>query len=190
VSHLAPGRDISLPRFVSLKGDDQEIAEAEQPLWVGAQHRAYVPDHRGLKTLELTRQVDLSRLRNRKELLTQLDILRREVDASGEMGAFDAFSAQALDMLTSGKARRAFDLSDEKPETLDRYRAGDSRFVSAPPLFGVAGVVNVAHDQERLWSAHGAQTLVLSVIYPRMLPGDVSGSAFVKCKIARQPFVR
>jgi len=129
VSRLAQRRDASLPGFVSLKGDDQEIAEAEQPLWVGAQHRAFVPDNRGLKTLELTRQVDLSRLRSRKELLTQLDTLRREVDASGEMGAFDAFSAQALDMLTSGKARRAFDLGDEKPETLDRYRAGDNRFM-------------------------------------------------------------
>src|SRR5205814_7882026 len=105
VSRLTQRRDISMPRFVSLKGDDQEIAEAEQPLWVGAQHRAYVPDNRGLKTLELTRQVDLSRLRSRKELLTQLDTIRREVDANGEMRAFDAFSAQALDMLTSGKAR-------------------------------------------------------------------------------------
>ena len=138
VSRLAQRRDTSLPRFVSLKGDDQEIAEAEQPLWVGAQHRAFVPDNRGLKTLELTRQVDLTRLRSRKELLAQLDTLRREVDASGEMRAFDEFSAQALDMLTSGKARRAFDLSDEKPQTLDRYRAGDNRFMyshSPSPVF-------------------------------------------------------
>lgn len=129
VSRLAQRRDASLPRFVSLKGEDQEIAEAEQPLWVGAQHRPFVPDKRGLKTLELTRQVDLSRLRSRKDLLTQLDTLRREVDASGEMRAFDAFSAQALDMLTSGKARRAFDLTDEKPQTLDRYQAGDNKFM-------------------------------------------------------------
>src|SRR5213593_3327554 len=129
VSRLSQQRDASLPRFVSLKGDDQEIAEAEQPLWVGAQHRAFVPDSRGLKTLELTRQVDLSRLRSRKELLTQLDTLRREVDARGEMRAFDAFSAEAFDMLTSGKAHRAFDLSEEKPETLDRYRGGGDRFM-------------------------------------------------------------
>src|SRR5438093_2375329 len=127
VSRPAQRRGESLPGFVSLKGDDQEIAEAEQPLWVGAQHRAFVPDNRGLKTLELTRQVDLTRMRSRKELLTQLDTLRREVDASGEMRAFDAFSAQALDMLTSGKARRAFDLSADKPQTLDRLRPGDDR---------------------------------------------------------------
>src|SRR5437773_2547714 len=89
VSRLAQGCDKTLPKFVSLKGDDQEIAEAEQPLWVGAQHRAFVPNNHGLRTLELSRQVDLSRLKSRKELLTRLDNLRREVDANGEMHAVD-----------------------------------------------------------------------------------------------------
>src|SRR5262245_7222311 len=70
VSRLAHTCDTALPKFVSLKGDDQEIAEAEQPLWVGSQHRAFVPSSKGLKTLELTRQVDLSRLKSRQELLT------------------------------------------------------------------------------------------------------------------------
>jgi hypothetical protein len=129
VSRLIPGRDHTLPRFVSLKGDDQEIAEAEQPLWVGSQYRAFVPDNRGLKTLEVTRQVDLSRLKSRKELLGQLDTLRRDVDTRGEMRALDSFSGQAMDMLTSGRARRAFDLSDEDPRTLDRYRAAGNKFM-------------------------------------------------------------
>src|SRR5205809_5781011 len=98
VSRLAQRRDTTMPRFVSLKGDDQEIAEAEQPLWVGAQHRAFVPNNQGLRSLELTRQVDLSRLKNRKDLLAHLDTIRREVDASGEMRAIDSFAGQALDM--------------------------------------------------------------------------------------------
>lgn len=129
VSRLVPRCEASLPKFVSLKGDDQEIAEAEQPLWVGSQYRAFVPDSKGLRALELSKQMDLSRLKNRKELLAQLDTLRREVDAKGEMEAFDAFSGQAFDMLTSGKAREAFDLSQEKPQTLDRYRAGGNKFM-------------------------------------------------------------
>src|SRR6266704_626953 len=79
VSRLAQRRDASLPKFVSLKGDDQEIAEAEQPLWVGSQHRAFVPDKRGLQSLELTRSVDLSRLKSRRALLGELDTLRRDV---------------------------------------------------------------------------------------------------------------
>ena len=129
VSRFAQAREATLPKFVSLRGDDQEIAEAEQPLWVGAQHRAFVPNNKGLKSLELTREVDISRLRNRKDLLTRLDTLRRDVDSSGEMGALDKFSGEALDMLTSGKARRAFDLTDETPRTLDRYRSGGDKFM-------------------------------------------------------------
>ena len=128
VSRLAPDRDSGLPKFVSLMGDNGEIAEAEQPLYAGARHRAFTPADRGLQSLQVTKQVDLSRLRGRKELLDSLDTLRREADTTGEMGAADAFSAQALDMLTSGRARRAFDLSDEKPETLDRYRVTGNRY--------------------------------------------------------------
>lgn len=40
----------------------------------------------------MSQQVNLSRLHSRKELLAALDTLRREVDAKGEMQAFDAFS--------------------------------------------------------------------------------------------------
>src|SRR5437870_10004435 len=54
VSRLVKGSNSTLPKFISLKGDDQEIAEAEQPLWVGAQHRAFVPNNQGLKSLEVT----------------------------------------------------------------------------------------------------------------------------------------
>ncbi|HEY3965373.1 MAG TPA: DUF1501 domain-containing protein, partial [Planctomycetaceae bacterium] len=129
VSRLAQGHAAGLPKFVSLKGDNQEIAEAEQPLWVGAPHRAFVPDDRGLKSLQITEQLDLSRLKTRVELSAQLDRLRREVDVSGEMRAIEEFSGQALDLLTSGKARQAFDLSREKPETLDRYRRGGNKFM-------------------------------------------------------------
>jgi len=129
VSRLLPTRDVAMPKFVSLMGDNGEIAEAEQPLYAGGRHRAFTPAAQGLQTLELTKQVDLSRLRNRKALLDSLDTLRRDVDATGEMGAADAFSAKALDMLTSGVARKAFDLADEDPKVLDRYRVTGNRFM-------------------------------------------------------------
>jgi hypothetical protein len=58
-----------------------------------------------------------------------MDTLRRDVDAAGEMRAFDTFSGQAFDMLTSGRARKAFDLSDETPEVLERYRSGGDKYM-------------------------------------------------------------
>jgi len=186
VSRFIPERDKTLPKFVSLKGDDQEIAEAEQPLWVGAQHRAFVPNNQGLKSLEVTRQVDLSRLKSRKELLTELDTLRRDVDTRGEMGALDVFSGQALDMLTSGKARRAFDLSEEKPETLDRYRSGGDKFMyshspSSPSFWDwqafvrarrlVEAGVPFVSMQVGLWDHHCADGLpTLFESYRSLLP--------------------
>jgi len=129
VSRLARRVDSALPKFVSLTGEDQEIAEAEQPLWVGSQHRAFVPDNKGLKDLELSRQMDLSRLKTRKELLAHFDTLPREIDANGEILGSDEFSRQALDMLTTGKARQAFDLSNESARTLDRYRVRGKTFM-------------------------------------------------------------
>jgi len=121
-------RDGSMPKFVSLQGRDGEIAEAEDPLWAGAQHRAFVPEREGIKNLEITKTVDLSRLRDRKQLLDSLDRIRRDVDAAGQMGAMDSYSAQALDMLTSGKARRAFDISDEPAAVLEPYKQLGGKF--------------------------------------------------------------
>src|SRR4051812_13637198 len=115
-------RDGAMPKFVSLQGRDGEIAEAEDPLWAGAQHRAFVPEREGMKNLEITKSVDLTRLRDRKQLLDSLDRIRRDVDAAGQMGAMDTYSAQALDMLTSGKARKAFDISDEPEAVLPTYK--------------------------------------------------------------------
>jgi len=185
VSRLAQRRDAALPKFVSLKGDDQEIAEAE----AATLGRGAAPSIRagtaGIKDTRTTRQVDLSRLKSRQELLAQLDTLRRDVDASGEMRAFDAFTGQAFDMLTSGKARRAFDLSDEKPETLDRYRAGGNKFMyshsSSPVSWDwesfvrarrlVEAGVSFVSMQVGLWDHHCAEGLpTIFESYRSLLP--------------------
>jgi len=62
-----------------------------------------------------------SQLRERVRLRNGLDTLRRDLDRSGAMQAMDAFEAQALNLLTSPDARRAFDLSLEPERVRDRY---------------------------------------------------------------------
>jgi hypothetical protein len=65
---------------------------------------------------------DLSqRLDDRVRLLSGFDTLRRNVDRSGLMDAMDRFGTQALELLTSDKARNAFDLSQEPATVRDRY---------------------------------------------------------------------
>lgn len=61
------------------------------------------------------------RLRERVGLRDCLDTMRRDLDRSGALRAMDAFEAQAIGLLTSPEARRAFDLNQEAAHVRDRY---------------------------------------------------------------------
>jgi hypothetical protein len=66
----------------------------------------------------------IDRLRDRRDLLTCVDKLRRDVDASGMMKGMDAFGQRALDVLTSSKLLDALDLSQEDPQIVAKYGDG------------------------------------------------------------------
>src|SRR6185369_597269 len=61
------------------------------------------------------------RLGERVGLQKQFDGLRRELDKAGAVRAMDQYEAQALNLLTSPEAARAFDLNLENPRLRDRY---------------------------------------------------------------------
>jgi uncharacterized protein (DUF1501 family) len=60
-------------------------------------------------------------LSRRLQLKSTLDLLRREIDATGTIDAVDRYESQALNLLTSPDARKAFDLSNEPDKLRDRY---------------------------------------------------------------------
>ncbi|MEO6809290.1 MAG: DUF1501 domain-containing protein, partial [Isosphaeraceae bacterium] len=62
-----------------------------------------------------------ARLRSRIKLRQSFDSIRRDLDHTGALSAMDAFEAQALGLLTSPEAARAFDLNREDPRVRDRY---------------------------------------------------------------------
>ncbi len=62
-----------------------------------------------------------SRLDDRVRLLQGFDNLRRTLDQSGAMEAMDQYNQKAVELLTSEKARRAFDLSLEPDSLRDKY---------------------------------------------------------------------
>jgi uncharacterized protein (DUF1501 family) len=66
----------------------------------------------GLRTAQ-----DAAKLHERVGLREGFDRLRRSVD----MQAIDSFEAQAVNLLTSPAAERAFDIQQEEPRTRDRY---------------------------------------------------------------------
>lgn len=70
---------------------------------------------------ELPRGVSLERLTSREALRRQFDHLSAELDANDEIGHVDRYTRQALDMVTSGRAQRAFQLDKEDPRLRDAY---------------------------------------------------------------------
>ncbi|MFM7555946.1 MAG: DUF1501 domain-containing protein, partial [Verrucomicrobiota bacterium] len=77
------------------------------------------PDFR-IKDLEVA-QAAATRLDDRLHLLSSMDRLRRDLDASGTVAAMDRFNQRALGMLTSAEVRDAFDLSREPQSVRERY---------------------------------------------------------------------
>ncbi len=75
-------------------------------------------------SFKLVEGLDSARIRDRVSLLKGLDRLRREVDSSNTFENMDRVSQQAVDIVTSGRARRAFDLDSEDPKTRELYGDG------------------------------------------------------------------
>jgi hypothetical protein len=67
-------------------------------------------------------------LQDRVGLMKTFDALDRRIDQAGIMDGMDAFSRQALGILTASRLKEALDLSREKPEVLARYGADDPAF--------------------------------------------------------------
>jgi hypothetical protein len=72
--------------------------------------------------------ITLDRLQDRRSLLTAMDNFRRSYDASGTMDGYDAFTQQAIGVLTSSNLAEALDYSKESPETIARYGKGDPEY--------------------------------------------------------------
>lgn len=74
-----------------------------------------------VSSLELANDYTLDRVEDRKTLLSTLDRLPRRLDGRPQSDGFDPFVSLALDMITSAKARTAFDLQQESAATRERY---------------------------------------------------------------------
>ena len=123
------GADAKLPSYVSL---DYSTAtrEYESPQYLGAAHRPLQhAGNAGVRNLSLAAGVSPAKLGDRRELLRQFDNLRRGLDAAPGGAEMDAFTARALDIITSPKARDAFDLSKEPEKVRARYGGKDDKYI-------------------------------------------------------------
>ena len=65
--------------------------------------------------------IEVPRLEGRKNLLTNLDGLKRQVDKSGQIDSIDRHQQNALSMILGEKAREAFDIGKENPKLAETY---------------------------------------------------------------------
>ena len=101
------------------------------------------------------------RLQSRRQLTSDLDRLRRDIDLSGSMEASHRFTQQAVNMVTGTSARHAFDIGQE-PEAI-RQRYGDHEWCRQALLarrLVEAGVSFVTidlshHGASGTWDTHG-----------------------------------
>lgn len=74
-----------------------------------------------VRSVRLTEGLSVERVEDRVRLRQALDLLRSDAEGSAEFLALDRFSEQAVEMITSPRAQRAFDLSREDEALRDEY---------------------------------------------------------------------
>ncbi len=151
VSYLQPRSD-GLPRYVSLMYSAPGLYDNESPTYTGPAHRPFVPRGQGLPNMSLARGISLERLGERRHLLTQFDDLRRDLDHSNAFAGHDAFNARALEIITSPRAREAFDVNREPAHIHARYGKFCENFLMARRL--VEAGVSVVTLKVGDWDTH------------------------------------
>jgi uncharacterized protein DUF1501 len=115
----------AIPANVGLAARTQHVpwSESGGSGFLGAAFQPFKPDGQGMEDLTL-KGVTLDRLQDRKQLLSGLDLLKREADASGVLRGMDSFTQAAFGVLTSSRLADALDLNKEDPKVRDRYGDG------------------------------------------------------------------
>lgn len=124
LGHLNP----QLPAYVMIP----RMVPGTGSAYLGVAYRPFEtqadPAHRGpfrLPNFDLPAGVTLERIGERRQLLASFDMLRRNLDTSGQLEATDRFQQRAWDILTSTAARDAFDLDAEPRAVRERYGYGE-----------------------------------------------------------------
>jgi len=123
VSKMLEGRrDPAVPRYVGnatnvYGGGAASLGSAYLPFVVSGD-----PNAENFKVNNLSLASNLKdRLDDRRALLGAIDRLRNELDRSGTMETLDKYNQEAINLLTSDRAKDAFDISKENPKLREKY---------------------------------------------------------------------
>nr|AYC79400.1 DUF1501 domain-containing protein [uncultured bacterium] len=73
------------------------------------------------RSLEPLREISTDRLGTRRSLLTEIDTLQKQLEASGEVGRYDDLRQKAFALVTSATSKGALNLDAESEALRDRY---------------------------------------------------------------------
>jgi hypothetical protein len=127
VGNLRGPNEPGLPAYVNLP----RLLNLGKAAYLGASYNPFAPDNDPnldsfqVRNLKLPGRVDASRLERRRELLKDIDKMRRDVDTRGDVVGLDTFYRDALEMVTNTKAQRAFDVQKEPDRLRERYGRND-----------------------------------------------------------------
>jgi hypothetical protein len=175
VSRLRGAQQPDVPAFVSLRG----LTAGLEPGYLGVGHRAFTPTTpagpEDVHNLRLATGLDLQTLDDRMSLLRSFDQMRYDLDASGTAEGMDLFNRAALEMITSGRVRRALDLNEESLPVRQRYGPSGRPLLLARRLVeaGVGCVtVSLGLDTRGFdWDHHENIFPTLHRLLPRMDQG-------------------
>lgn len=142
------------------------VLHGQLPGFLGKQHACFPIDQSLLgedvkvRAIQPAEGLTTVRLRERKRLRDEFQTFRRIVDTAGETQALDASYARALNLLSSDRTQRAFELGNEPQSVRDKY--GQTEFGQRCLLarrLAEAGVpmTNVSYCQtpSGSWDTHG-----------------------------------
>ncbi len=181
-----------LPAYVNLP----RILRLGKAAYLGASYNPFAPDNDPnspnfqVRNLKLPGRIDASRLGRRRELLHDLDQIRRDIDTRGDIVGLDSFYRDALEMVTNTKAQRAFDMHREPDKLREFYGRHDlGQCCLLARRLVEAGVTFVTIQAGGGWDTHGdnfkqlkdkllpkydqAVAALVSDLYDRGLQNDV-----------------
>jgi hypothetical protein len=147
-----------LPAYVNLP----RVLSLGKAAYLGASYNPFAPDSDPnsagfqVRNLKLPGVVDAKRLGRRRELLKDLDNIRRDIDARGDIEGLDTFYREGLEMVTDTKAQRAFDVQREPAPLRERYGRNDlGQCCLLARRLVEAGVTYVTVQAGGGWDTHG-----------------------------------
>jgi hypothetical protein len=160
-----------LPPYVYF-GDANHVGH---PGFLGKAHEAYIPGPKAAN-LGMARDMTLERVNDRRELLKSFDSMRRDLDdGHGSMAGVDAFTAQALEMITTNKARDAFDIGKEPESVRAKYGKGTEYLQARRLVEADVPVVTITPQNHNVpskcngqWDHHDHIFECLRVVLPQL----------------------